>query len=494
MIKRAALFCLLSVTLITAMSHPAKGLESSPGIFGDHESLYENRNNNTIWNAERDRDPGLREFLKDTAIMYSFVWGARFYYVRNKDDRIFDTSFSKFFSNITDVDVDDGDGFFTNYVVHGYFGYFYYLYYREMGHSLWVSALGSATMSTLWEYTIEGPIEPPSLTDLIATPGIGIPAGIAMENLSTWLLQKDNVVATVAAHIINPMKLFIKDQQRGLINPLTGQWAFMTRFTLPENKEKAIRLSYPYFNESPLPLGMVSANLEFVNLKSDVGKQLILYAIRVDFPSRSQRWGVYLRAPFAGVNDVFLDGEEISDGWELANSTLGVKGVLRESEDYVFSAGFDLIMPTSFKDTPNRLQAASQFTRDFPYMIQRMWTASPYVTGALLSERFTLIGSFATDFITNAKRFEGDSFEFRLRYGAAGSFEVPTIFSPVAFVEFNGYTLTTADTVRKTDLFVTPGIRFGTQFSPGIRMQFPLTGTSADVANYSTMIDFQARF
>ncbi len=41
-------------------------------------------------------------------------WSVRFFYVSNKDQRIFDTSFSKWWDNITNApEVDDGDDFVT---------------------------------------------------------------------------------------------------------------------------------------------------------------------------------------------------------------------------------------------------------------------------------------------------------------------------------------------------------------------------------------------
>ncbi|MCZ6468446.1 MAG: hypothetical protein O6499_02215, partial [Candidatus Dadabacteria bacterium] len=43
----------------------------------------------------REYKLGTKEFLRDTAIAYSFQWAARFFYVRNKNSRIFDTSLSK---------------------------------------------------------------------------------------------------------------------------------------------------------------------------------------------------------------------------------------------------------------------------------------------------------------------------------------------------------------------------------------------------------------
>jgi len=45
-----------------------------------------------------------------------------------------------------------------------------------------VSALGAAVQSTLFEYTVEGTVERPSLQDLISTPVVGTALGIVLDN------------------------------------------------------------------------------------------------------------------------------------------------------------------------------------------------------------------------------------------------------------------------------------------------------------------------
>ena len=78
---------------------------------------------------------GFKAFARDTAIAYTAIWAARFFYVRNKNSRIFDTSLSKWWNNISQwPEWDDGDSFFTNWVTHPIIGYQQNLYNREMGH------------------------------------------------------------------------------------------------------------------------------------------------------------------------------------------------------------------------------------------------------------------------------------------------------------------------------------------------------------------------
>ena len=47
------------------------------------------------------RPAGFKEYMYDTGIWYGVQWGARLYWVRDKSRKIFDTSFSKWWDNIT---------------------------------------------------------------------------------------------------------------------------------------------------------------------------------------------------------------------------------------------------------------------------------------------------------------------------------------------------------------------------------------------------------
>jgi hypothetical protein len=119
---------------------------------------------------------------------------------------------------------------------------------------------------------------------------------------------------------------------------------------------------------------------------------------------------------------------------------------------------------------------------------------SPYVSAAVKRSPVSLLGSFGVDLIFNADKLEEDNFETRIKYSSAVGAEIPVLASPALFVEFNGYTLVTANTIEKTDIFLTPGLRFGKRYSPGFGVQIPLTGRSADIANASFIVDFQVRF
>src|SRR5574341_415827 len=437
---------------------------------------------------------GLNEYLLDTGFGFGFTWAMRFIYVRSKGDRIFDTSFSEWIDNISQPPViRDGDDFVTNYVNHPLYGALAYLYYRARGHSIWASALGSLIQSTFFEYFVEGLVETPSLIDLIATPTIGTALGIGLENLSCWLIERENKAVRGLGYIINPTRIFVRDRRFGILNQLTGNFELQGSFNVTPNEWKAIEFGYPFFLESPIPLGRIGGSFELVDLDQDSGGQFIFYSLRLDFQSTNNLYGVYIKVPFAGVNNVTLNGDNISDGFEFGNILVGGKLVVINTEQNTVSGGLDVTLPTAFKDNVDRLQAVIEYRRDFPLYLFKAVTTTPYVSAGFLKRGFSLQGTLGIDLIANAENFEGDSFELRIKYGTALGLSTCIPATPTFFVEFEGYTLPTTPG-KKNDLFITPGVRLGKKYSPGFGVQVPLTGETADIAKVDFIVDFQARF
>ena len=463
------------------------------GIHSQNGQTFLDDDNSRRWNGA----PGLgvKEFARDTGIAYASVWTARWFYVRNKNSRMFDTSLSDWWNNISQLpEEDDGDEFFTNFIVHPVVGSQYYLYYRAMGHSFWASALGSFIQSTLFEYTVEGLVETPSLPDLVLTPLLGVPLGFGLEETSDFLIETDFVPAKVLAHVLNPMRNLIHDRQIGIYNPFTKQFMSVGGpLTFNASSNESIKLAYPFFIESPLPIGRFMTSIEFVNLEKNLGGEFIFYSARVDVPSRNDIWEVYVQIAQSGVNEVVVNGTDVSDGFEFANLLVGGKHLLFRSSNSALSAGLDLRLPTSYKDNVKRLRTLLLYRKHFPMNLQRAWTVTPYLTGAYWQGVFSIQAMAGTDWVLNAGRLEGNSFEFMLNYAASLGANIPTTISPVLFAEFNGYSLLTADNYEKTDLFASTGVRFGRKFSPGFAMQFPLSGSGKNVAKLSFLIDFQVR-
>ncbi|HVY55462.1 MAG TPA: DUF3943 domain-containing protein, partial [Thermodesulfobacteriota bacterium] len=426
---------------------------------------------------------GVNAFLRDTAIAYTGQWAARWFYVRNKNSRIFSASFSGWWHNVSQwPEWDDGDSFFTNWVTHPIIGSQEYLFYRAMGHSMLVSALGVVVQSTLFEYTIEGTVERPSLQDLISTPVVGTALGIVLEESSDWLVSTDFVPAKILGHILNPMRNFVHDRQIGIYNPLSKTFMSVSGpIVFTPNKDIAIDLAYPYFLEQPIPLGRFRADLEVVNLKKKNSGQFIFYSLRADIPSKNGLWGMYVRIAQSGVNSVEINGQEVRDGFEFANVLAGGKFMLWKTHNSAVSGGIELVLPTSYKDNIDRLSTVTLFRRNFPINLQKAWTVTPYMTAAAWRGIFNVQAMASTDVVLNAGELEGNSAEWRLNYGASAAANFPVIASPVLYAEFGAYTCITADEFQKNDMFVTGGVRFGRKFSPGFAMQLPVYGADKDI-------------
>lgn len=437
-----------------------------------------------------------KDFLRDTAIAYAFQWSARWFYVRNKNSRIFNTSFSDWWDNITQwPETDDGDDYFTNFVTHPIVGAGNYLFYRAMGHSFWMSALGSVVQSTLFEYTVEGLVETPSLPDLLFTPGLGVPLGYGLEKSSEWLVDTDFVPAKILGYIINPMRNFVDRRQVGIFNPFSKQFMSISGpLTFNANSNEALRLGYPFYMEPPLPMGRLMADIEIVNMDKDLGGEFVFYSVRIDVPSANELWGIYVQIAQSGVNEIVVDGDPLSDGFEFANLLVGGKHVLMKSHNSAVSAGLDLYLPTAFKDNLDRLKTLLMYKRNFPINLQSAWTVTPYISGALWKGIFSFQTMAASQFVLNASKLEGNDFEYRFNYAATVGANFPIILAPVLFAEFNGYTQPTADTFEKTDLFFTGGFRFGRKFNPGFGVQVPLHGPDEEISKVGFIIDFQVRF
>jgi hypothetical protein len=173
------------------------------------------------------------EFMKETFFTYATLWGGRVLYAPYNARSVFTTSLSHYLHNITGWQgckrdkseqglcslrkpflhppLLDGDAFKTNFIQHPVFGASAYLYYRAMGYDRPAASLASFTISTLFEYTVEGALQPPSLNDIVATPGLGVPLGMVLEETSNLLANSDSQILRFLSFIINPARLIVPD-------------------------------------------------------------------------------------------------------------------------------------------------------------------------------------------------------------------------------------------------------------------------------------------
>lgn len=175
------------------------------------------------------------DFLRDTQNAYAGIWVFRAIYVKQKDDQLIIDP-RRWWKNISHfqnngrrglIAWNDGGGIMTNWVKHPAFGAFAYLYYRAIGYNRPTSAFGAFVQSTLFEYTIEGIMRPPSLQDLIVTPRAGVPFGIILEETSNWLEDRDSGFLRALSYLINPTKIFIKGSNNINLTPLMNQYVLI---------------------------------------------------------------------------------------------------------------------------------------------------------------------------------------------------------------------------------------------------------------------------
>ncbi len=435
-----------------------------------------------------------RDFLKDSAIYYGSIWAFRFFYVRNKNSRIYDTSPSKWWDNITKAPVrDDGDEFFTNYVVHPFAGYVSYLYYRQMGYGFFGSAFGSAFQSALFEYTVEGLVETPSLSDLLSTPGIGVIFGFAADNISKLLIKADNPAATFLAHVVNPMRNFVDNGRVVLINPLQRRLEYTQSFDIEHVpwKNRSLEQPEPFSFPSAFPRGYAGARLEVAGLKSS--GQIVFYNIGAELPSADYRKSLYVIFNQSGVNN--LGEGSARDGYELSNFQLGGKIVLLKKPSYWISAGFESHLPTIYKDNVNRLREIhSLYKRDLPVYLRNSYALTPFIGASARKGAFSVEATAGFGFVGKAQAFEGNSSETILKYGAALGVSIPVNVVESVSAEIAGNRFLSLRNGDKNNLYFTSGVRFGSFISPSVAFQIPLSGDDKDSVAKSFIAEIQVRF
>lgn len=188
--------------------------------------------------SDRKSIADFQDFLQNTRNVYFTIWLIRIAQVNmldiNKKEEQVIINPLRWWKNFMgfqndgrrrgDFEWKDGDRFKTNWIAHPAFGAYTYLYYRAKGYDRFTSAFGSVVQSTLFEYTVEGMIQSPSIHDLIITPGIGVPAGIILEETSNALLSSNSGFLNALGYVINPMKIIVPDQENVNLGPLiSGQ-------------------------------------------------------------------------------------------------------------------------------------------------------------------------------------------------------------------------------------------------------------------------------
>jgi len=214
--------------------------DAQPLFIQDTDSIDLTFKKESFRGENREREKTLRsdfdEFIRSSLLHYTFTWIERAYIAPSNFKKLFTTPLPKYLYAISgwqgckgskarrglcspvrkaflDPPLNDGDPFITNYVEHPLVGMSTYLYFRALGYNRISSSFGSFWQSLLFEYTVEGWQQPPSLNDIIATPGLGVPLGILLEETSSWLAKRNSQFLRFLSYVVNPTKIFIRDEQ-----------------------------------------------------------------------------------------------------------------------------------------------------------------------------------------------------------------------------------------------------------------------------------------
>jgi hypothetical protein len=183
--------------------------------------------------VSNEEKAGVKGFFLDSLVIYVGSWPFILALDQNTREGIFNSSTSRWIDNMSQPPVwNDGSSWLTNNVAHPFLGATYFLYYRCRDHGFLASSLGVVLQTILFEYTIEGIHVRPSLQDLVKTPGMGIPLGYAMDELSLYFLKKQEEPLRYLGYFFNPFNLlpWAKDRWHAAIDPLNNNLAFSIKF------------------------------------------------------------------------------------------------------------------------------------------------------------------------------------------------------------------------------------------------------------------------
>lgn len=104
----------------------------------------------------------------------------------------------------------DEDRFFFNYIAHPLTGSESYLRARMRGFTPMESFLFSFCSSAVWEYLVEGWVEPVSVEDVFITPVAGSMLGELRFQGKLWLKKQNHILADIGAVAIDPIQSLVE--------------------------------------------------------------------------------------------------------------------------------------------------------------------------------------------------------------------------------------------------------------------------------------------
>ena len=160
-----------------------------------------------------------KEIVEQVGFVYSIsllLYGATQWDVIKRDG-----SSKKYWDHFGEI-VFDNDQPVWNWYVHPFSGSLIFQYYRFKGHNKRDATLYTFISSALFEFTGEIYTEPSSMQDLYQTPIFGAVVGLAFENISIYLHNLDNPVASFFGYVFNPFFLFEKNEQELMVHSSTN--------------------------------------------------------------------------------------------------------------------------------------------------------------------------------------------------------------------------------------------------------------------------------
>jgi len=206
---RVLLACLIALPLGTALADELPGGELPVPTHEASEPSPEPSADSPLQAMDATPDvPGFKWWLIDTSVITLVTWGAVLAFNSDIRNGVLDSSSEQWRENISQApEWNDGSDAVTNYVSHPMFGALEFLAYRSRGHGFVASSVGVVFQTFFLEYVVEGPKNVPSARDLLLTPLIGIPIGYGLDELSLYLLRKEDKPLRYLGYLANPFNL-----------------------------------------------------------------------------------------------------------------------------------------------------------------------------------------------------------------------------------------------------------------------------------------------
>ncbi len=142
---------------------------------------------------------------------YLLTIGGAFVFYTKEELQWTDINFQNFKDNIMFKTYRwDSDRFFFNYVSHPFTGSEAYLRMRMRGFNGLESWIFAFTASAVWEYGVEGWVEPVSFQDMVVTPCAGALFGELRFRAKLYFKKQNNIGGSIGNFVIDPLQSMVE--------------------------------------------------------------------------------------------------------------------------------------------------------------------------------------------------------------------------------------------------------------------------------------------